>query len=80
MPPKIARYIGYGAFGGIVVFAIIFALVLWAAFPRSASGIDHIESAVTYIALILVFLAIAGVHLLLGRELLAYSRGERRLV
>lgn len=80
MPPKIARYAGLGAFGGILVFAAIFALILWAVFPRPTNGIDHIESAVTYIALITMFIAIAIVHVAIGRGLMAYSRGERRLV
>ncbi|HKO16779.1 MAG TPA: hypothetical protein VJU87_11120 [Gemmatimonadaceae bacterium] len=80
MPPKIAKFVGLGAFGGIVVFAAIFALILWAVFPRPTNGIDHIESAVTYIAMITMFVAVAIVHVVIGRGLLAYSKGERRLV
>lgn len=80
MPPRIARLIGFGAFGGIVVFVAIFALVVYASVPRTTGGIDAIQATVTWIAIGLVVLAVVGVHIVVGRGLLAYGRGVRRVL
>jgi hypothetical protein len=80
MPPRIARLIGYGAFGGIVLFVAIFALIVYGSVPRSTGGIDRIEAIVTWISVGLAVLAMVGVHIVIGRGLLAFSRGERRLL
>jgi Na+-transporting NADH:ubiquinone oxidoreductase subunit NqrE len=80
MPPRIARLIGLGAFGAIVVFVAIYALVVYASVPRSTGGIDITQASVTWIALGLVVLAVIGVHVVVGRGLLAYGRGLRRVL
>lgn len=80
MPPRIARLIGFGAFGGIVLFVVIYALVVYASMPRSTGGIDIIQATVTWIAVGLVVLALVGLHVVLARGLLAYGRGVRRVL
>jgi hypothetical protein len=80
MPPRIARLIGLGAFGAIVVFIAIYALVVYVSVPRSTGGIDSIQAAVTWIAVGLVVLAVVGVHVVVGRGLVAYGRGVRRVI
>lgn len=78
MPPRIAKLIAFGAFGAILLFVAIFALIAWAAIPSSTGGIDGIESTVTFISVGLAILAVIGVHVLIGRGLLAFARGVRR--
>jgi hypothetical protein len=78
MPPRIARLIGYGAFGGILLFLAIYGLIVYGSVPRSTGGIDQIEAIVTWISVGLAVLALIGVHVVLARGLLAFSRGERR--
>jgi len=78
MPPRIAKLIGLSAFAAILLFVAIFALIAWAVVPRQTGGIDGIEATVTWISVGLATLAIVGVHVLVGRGLLAFARGERR--
>jgi hypothetical protein len=78
MPPRIAKLIALGAFGAILIFVALFALVAWAVIPRRTGGIDGIEATVTWISVGLVVLAVVGVHVLIGRGLLAFARGVRR--
>ena len=78
MPPRIAKLIGLSAFAAILLFVAIFALIAWAAVPTRTGGIDGIEATVTWISVGLAVLAIVGVHVLVGRGLLAFGRGERR--
>jgi len=78
MPPRIAKLIALGAFGAVLLFVAIFALVAWAVIPRPTGGIDGIEATVTWISVGLAILAVIGVHVLVGRGLLAFARGVRR--
>ena len=78
MPPRIAKLIGLSAFAAILLFVAIFALIAWAVIPRQTGGIDGIEATVTWISVGLATLAIIGVHILIGRGLLAFARGVRR--
>ena len=78
MPPRIAKLIALGAFGAIVLFVAIFALIAWAAIPNRTGGIDGVEATVTWISVGLAIVAVIGVHVLIGRGLLALARGVRR--
>ena len=78
MPPRIAKLIGFGALGAILLFAAIFAFIAWAATPTQTGGIDGVQAAVTWISVGLAILAVVGVHILIGRGLLAFARGVRR--
>lgn len=78
MPPRIAKLIALGAFGAVLLFVAIFALIAWEAIPSRTGGIDGTEATVTWISVGLVILAVIGVHVLVGRGLLAFARGVRR--
>jgi hypothetical protein len=80
MPPRIAKLIGYGAFAAILLFVAIFALIAYAARPTRTGGIDMVEAEVTWISVGLVILALIGVHVLIGRGLVAFGRGVRRSI
>ena len=78
MPPRIAKLAALGAFGAVLLFVAIFALIAYAAMPRRTGGIDGIEATVTWISVGLVVLALIGVHVVVGRGLLDVSRGGSR--
>ena len=78
MPPRFARLAAYGAFGAVIVFLGIFALIALAALPRRTGGIDGIEAAVTWISVGWAVLALVGVHVVIARGLLDIARGGRR--
>ena len=78
MPPRVATLIGYGALAAILLFVAIFALIAYVSIPRSTGGIDGTEATVTWISVGLVVVALIAVHVLIGRELLAFGRGTRR--
>ena len=80
MPPRIATLIGYGAFAATLLFAAVFALIAWASAPRATGGIDGIEATVTWISVGLTVLALIAVHVIIGRELVAFGRGTRRTI
>jgi len=80
MPPRIAKLVGYGAFSATLLFVVIFALIAWAAIPTPTGGIDGTEATVTWISVGLTVLALIGVHILIGRQLLAFGRGDRRSI
>jgi hypothetical protein len=76
MPPKIARLAGLGAFaacGGIVA---VLALFVFITRPGPFAGMDPTSRFLAWLSVAGVLLALLGVHLLLGRRLLALARGE----
>jgi hypothetical protein len=75
MPPRIAKLVGLGAFGAIAFFVVLFAYIFWISAPRPHGGIDVIEAIVTWISLGSVLAALIAVHIAIGRQLLALSRG-----
>jgi hypothetical protein len=76
MPPRLAKLAGLGAFGAIGLFVALYALIVYVSLPRSTGGIDWIAAIVTWIAVGIVVLALAGLHVVLGRRLLDLSRGR----
>jgi len=80
MPPRIAKLVGYGAFAAILLFVAIFGVIAWAAMPSRTGGIDGTLAAVTWISVGLTVAALIAVHVLVGRELLAFGRGDRRSI
>ena len=78
MPPKIAKLVGLGAFaacGGIVA---LFLLFVFGTRPDPSAGMDGTSRFIAWLSVAGVLLALLGVHVLLGRQLLALARGERR--
>jgi hypothetical protein len=81
MPPKIARLAGLGALGACAAFVALFAYVAYISRPHPpVGGMMPALSAVAWISLALVVLALIGVHVLIGRQLLDLARGGSRPV
>ena len=78
MPPRIAKFAAYGAFGAVLFFVALFGLVGYAALPRHTGGIDATQATVTWISVGLVVLALIAVHVLIARALLDVAEGSRR--
>lgn len=75
MPPRLAKMVGYGAFGGVALFVVIFLVVFLITLPRAAPGMTTVLDVVTWIAVGLMVLALIGVHVLIARQLLYIGRG-----
>ena len=80
MPPRIARLAGLGAFAACAGIGALFLLFLYGTRPMPTSGMDGTERFIAWLSVAGVLLALLGVHLLLGRQLLALGRGEVREV
>jgi hypothetical protein len=76
MPPRIAKLAGLGAFGACAGIAALYLLVLFGTRPTPYSGMDGTLRFITWLSVGGVFLALLGVHVMLGRRLLALGRGE----
>ncbi len=79
MPPRIARLAGLGAFAACAGLALLFLALLYATRPTARGGIDLTNAIVTWISLGGVFAALIGAHVLIGRRLLAMSKGTAQL-
>jgi hypothetical protein len=77
MPPRIARLAGLGAFGACAGFAAIYLLVVYITRPTQYAGLDGTERFITWFSVAGVILALLGVHVVFGRQLMALSRGEK---
>lgn len=77
MPPRIAKFAGLGALGAGAGLLALFVLFALSTRPGAYSGMDGTTRALTWLCVGGVVLALALVHVLLGRRLLALSRGER---
>jgi hypothetical protein len=80
MPPRIAKLAGLGAFGACAGIAALYLLVLYGTRPTAGSGMDGTLRFITWLSVGGVFLALLGVHVMLGRRLLALGRGEATAV
>ena len=75
MPPKIARLAGLGAFGACAGFVALFAFVAYISRHTPTGGMLPALSAVVWISLGLVVLALIAVHVAIGRQLLYIGNG-----
>lgn len=75
MPPKIARLAGLGAFAASVGFFALFAFVAYLSRHTATGGMLPAMSAVSWISMGLVVLALILVHVAIGRQLLYIGRG-----
>ena len=80
MPPKIARLAGLGAFAACGGIALIYVLFLFITRPTPWSGLDGTQRFIAWLSVAGVILALLGVHVMVGRQLLAVAKGERRAV
>jgi hypothetical protein len=78
MPPKIAKIAGLGAFAACAGIAALYVLFVYGTRPTASSGMDGTQRFIAWLAVAGVLLALLGVHLLIGRQLIALARGERR--
>jgi hypothetical protein len=76
MPPRIAKLAGLGAFGACAGIAALYLLFLYGTRPTQGAGMDGTLRFITWLSVGGVFLALLGVHVMLGRRLLALGRGE----
>lgn len=76
MPPKIARLAGFGAFAACGGFAAVYMLFLYITRPTTSAGLDSPERFLAWFTVAGVVLALLGVHVVMGRQLLALARGE----
>ena len=76
MPPRIAKLAGLGAFVACAGIAALYLLFLFATRPTAGSGMDGTLRFVTWLSVGGVSAALVGVHVMLGRRLLALGRGE----
>ena len=80
MPPRIARLAGLGAFAACAGIAALYLLFVFLTRPTASSGLDATERFLTWFTVAGVVLALLGVHVLFGRQLLALAKGESRPV
>jgi O-antigen/teichoic acid export membrane protein len=76
VPPKIARLAGFGAFAACAGIAALFVLFVLVTRPSEWSGMDGTMRFLSWFSVAGVLLSLLGVHLIIGRRLLALSRGE----
>ena len=77
MPPKFARLAGLGAFAACGGLALLFVLVAYISRRTPTGGMMPVLSWVTWISVALVILALIGVHVYIGRQLLRLARGGK---
>ena len=70
MPPKIARLAGLGAFGACAGMLALFALIIFLTRSTPLGGMMPALSAVTWISLAIVFAALIGAHVAIGKQLM----------
>ena len=80
MPPKIAKLAGLGAFGACLGIAGVYALFVFITLPGGSPGLDPTLRFLSWFTVAGVILAVLGIHVMLGRRLLALSKGEAERV
>ncbi|MEP6729556.1 MAG: hypothetical protein ABJE10_02905 [bacterium] len=78
MPPKIAKLAGFGALAACGGIAAIYALFVFITRPVPSAGLDPTLRFLSWFTVAGVILALIGVHLVLGRQLLLLAKGEAR--
>ena len=78
MPPKIAKLAGLGAFAACGGIAALYLLFVYGTRATPSAGMDGTQRFLAWFSVAGVLLALLGVHLLIGRQLFAVARGERR--
>lgn len=76
MPPKIARLAGMGAFGACALFVALYAYVAFLARHTATGGMMPALSAVSWISLAVVVLALIAAHVAIGKQLMQVAEGR----
>ena len=77
MPPRIARLAGMGALAASAGLVLLFLAFAFLTRPGQHAGMDATHRTLSWIGVAGVLVALAIVHVLIGRQLLALARGER---
>ena len=80
MPPRIAKLAGLGAFAASLGILGMYLLFVYGTRPTATAGMDSTLRFIAWFSVAGVILALVGVHVLFGRQLIALSRGEARTV
>ena len=80
MPPKIARLAGLGALGACAAFIALFVYVAFISRHTPTGGMMPALSAISWISIGVVVLALVAVHVMIGRQLLDLAKGGARRV
>ena len=80
MSPRFARLVGLGAFAACGGIAALYAIFLFVTRPGPTAGMDASSRFIAWLSVAGVLIALLGVHVVLGRQLLALARGEPRPV
>ena len=75
MPPRIAKLAGLGAFAACGGIAALYVLFVYVTRPAATAGMDPALRFLSWFTVAGVLLALLAVHVVLGRQLLALSRG-----
>lgn len=70
MPPKYAKLAGLGAYGACAGMLALFILLVLVTPPVPRGGMLPALSYVTWISLAVVFAALIGAHIAIGRQLM----------
>lgn len=76
MPPKIARLAALGAFSVCVGLAAVYALFVFITRPGASSGLDATQRFLCWFTVAGVLLALALLHVAIGRKLLLAAKQE----
>lgn len=76
MPPKIAKLAALGALAACGGIAALYALFIVITKPSPTSGLDSAQRFLAWFTVAGVILALIGVHLVVGRQLLLLAKGE----
>ena len=80
MPPRIAKLAGLGAFAACGGIAALFLLFVFITRPTVFAGMDSTLRFIAWFSVAGVLLALLGVQVVFGRQLIALSRGESRRI
>ena len=75
MPPQIARLAGLGAYGACAGMFALFALLIMGTRHTPLGGMTSDLSWVTWLSLAVVFAALIGAHLVIGKQLMHIGKG-----
>ena len=74
MPPRIAKLAALGAFAASLGILGIYMVFLYGTSPDATSGMDATSRFIAWLSVAGVILALVGVHVAFGRQLLALSK------
>ena len=65
-----------GAFGVAAACVVVFALFVWMTLPTPSDGLDFEHRLISRVAVGAIVAAVAAVHVVYARQLLAYAKDQ----